>query len=102
MLWAAEMQGLISLRLALPHPSFGDITSFRSDLGGAPMQLLRRTFVHLAAAAAVLPLISSAVTAQTYPSRPVRIIVGQAAGSSSECSGAKSREKSAPWTSAAE
>src|SRR5215813_6929111 len=35
----------------------------------------RRQFLHLAAGAAALPAISRAVRAQTYPSRPVRIIV---------------------------
>ena len=40
------------------------------------MKLPRRNFLHLAAGAAALPTISRVVWAQTYPSRPVRIIVG--------------------------
>ena len=36
----------------------------------------RRQFLHLAAAAAALPAVSRIAWAQTYPSRPVRIIVG--------------------------
>ena len=40
----------------------------------------RRQFLHLAAGAAVLPLASRVALAQTYPSRPVRVIVGQPAG----------------------
>ena len=40
------------------------------------LKLLRRNFLHLAAGAAALPTISRVVWAQTYPSRPVRIIVG--------------------------
>jgi tripartite-type tricarboxylate transporter receptor subunit TctC len=40
----------------------------------------RRTFLHLAAGAAALPAISRSSWAQTYPTRPVRIIVGFAAG----------------------
>jgi tripartite-type tricarboxylate transporter receptor subunit TctC len=40
--------------------------------------------MHFAAAAAGLPTITSAAWAQTYPSRPVRVIVGQAAGSGSD------------------
>jgi tripartite-type tricarboxylate transporter receptor subunit TctC len=40
------------------------------------MTLLRRTFLHLAAGAAAVPVISRIGRAQTYPSRPVRIIVG--------------------------
>ena len=40
------------------------------------MKLLRRTFLQLAAGAAALPAISRIARAQTYPSRPVRIMVG--------------------------
>src|SRR5690242_15025494 len=36
----------------------------------------RRKFLHLAAGAAALPAASRLAGAQTYPSRPVRIIVG--------------------------
>jgi tripartite-type tricarboxylate transporter receptor subunit TctC len=44
------------------------------------MKLPRRNFLHLAAGAAALPAISRVARAQTYPARPVRIIVGFAAG----------------------
>jgi tripartite-type tricarboxylate transporter receptor subunit TctC len=44
------------------------------------MKLLRRTFLRLAASAVALPAIPRIAPAQTYPSRPVRIIVGFAAG----------------------
>jgi tripartite-type tricarboxylate transporter receptor subunit TctC len=44
-------------------------------------RLPRRRFLHLAAAAAALP---RAALAQTYPTQPVRIIVGFAAGSGSD------------------
>jgi tripartite-type tricarboxylate transporter receptor subunit TctC len=40
----------------------------------------RRQFLHLAAGAAALPTVSSIGWAQAYPTRPVRIIVGFAAG----------------------
>jgi tripartite-type tricarboxylate transporter receptor subunit TctC len=40
------------------------------------MKLPRRRFLHLAAGAAALPAVSDFAWAQTYPSRPVRIIVG--------------------------
>src|SRR5262245_56756805 len=40
------------------------------------MKLPRRQFLHLAAGAAALPVVSRIARAQTYPSRPVRIIVG--------------------------
>src|SRR6516164_7972182 len=39
------------------------------------MKLPRRSFLHLAAGAAALPAISCIARAQTYPSRPVRLIV---------------------------
>src|SRR5262245_53356200 len=48
------------------------------------MKLPRRTFLHLAAGAATLPVVSRFAWAQAYPARPVRIIVGQAAGSGSD------------------
>jgi tripartite-type tricarboxylate transporter receptor subunit TctC len=44
------------------------------------MRLPRRRFLHLAAAAATLPSLARIARAQSYPSRPVRIIVGFAAG----------------------
>jgi tripartite-type tricarboxylate transporter receptor subunit TctC len=44
------------------------------------MKLPRRSFLHLAAGAAALPTASRMARAQAYPSRPVRIIVGFAAG----------------------
>jgi tripartite-type tricarboxylate transporter receptor subunit TctC len=47
-------------------------------------KLSRRQFMHFAAAAAGLPNVASYAWAQTYPSRPVRVIVGQAAGSGSD------------------
>jgi len=40
------------------------------------MKLPRRNFLHLAAGAAALPVVSRVARAQTYPTRPVRIIVG--------------------------
>jgi len=44
------------------------------------MKLPRRKFLHLAAAAAALPAVSRIARAQTYPTRPVRIVVGATAG----------------------
>ena len=40
------------------------------------MRLRRRKFLHLAAGAAMLPAVSRSASAQPYPTRPVRIIVG--------------------------
>jgi len=48
------------------------------------MKLLRRQFLHLAAGAATLTVPWRFALAQTYPSRPVRIIVGYPAGGPSD------------------
>src|SRR5215470_17790910 len=48
------------------------------------MKVPRRQLLRLVAGAAVLPAASRLAPAQTYPARPVRVIVGQAAGSSSD------------------
>jgi tripartite-type tricarboxylate transporter receptor subunit TctC len=39
------------------------------------MKLPRRRFLHLAAGAATLPAIPRIATAQTYPTRPITMIV---------------------------
>ena len=44
------------------------------------MTLLRRQFLHMAAGVVALPAASRATWAETYPSQPVRVIVGFAAG----------------------
>jgi tripartite-type tricarboxylate transporter receptor subunit TctC len=46
------------------------------------MKLPRRTFLHLAAAAAALPVVSRMARAQAYPTRLVRVIEGFGAGGS--------------------
>jgi hypothetical protein len=46
---------------------------------GGAMKLLRRRFLGLAAGAAVLPAVARIARAETYPSRPVRIVVPFAA-----------------------
>ncbi len=44
------------------------------------MKLCRREFLHLTAAAAALPAFAPIAMADTYPSRPIRLIVGFPAG----------------------
>ena len=48
------------------------------------MKLPRRVFLHLAAGAAAFPAASRLAWAQAYPARPVRIVVGFAAGSTTD------------------
>ena len=48
------------------------------------MKLPRRKFLHLAAGAVALPAVSRIAQADTYPSRPVHIIVGYAPGGSTD------------------
>jgi len=48
------------------------------------VNILRREFLRLAAGAAALPLGTPLAQAETYPSRPVHVLIGQAAGSSTD------------------
>src|SRR5215470_3801767 len=47
---------------------------------GDVMKVPRRKFLHLAAGAAALPVVSRMAWTQSYPSRPVRFVVGFAPG----------------------
>ena len=51
------------------------------------MRIPRRRFLHLAAGAAALPAASRLAWPQTYPSRPITIVVGFAAGAASDTIG---------------
>src|SRR5258708_34326225 len=48
------------------------------------MKLPRRQFLHLAAGAAALPVLSRIARAQAYPTRPVRIMAGFSARSTTD------------------
>jgi tripartite-type tricarboxylate transporter receptor subunit TctC len=51
------------------------------------MKFRRRKFLQLAAGAAVLPVTSRGALAETYPARPVRVLVGYGAGSTPDIIG---------------
>jgi tripartite-type tricarboxylate transporter receptor subunit TctC len=51
------------------------------------MKLPRRTFLHLAAGAAALPMLPRIASALDYPTRPARIIVGYAAAGPTDITG---------------
>jgi len=48
------------------------------------MKLPRRLFLHLTAGAVALPAVLRIARAQTYPSRPVRIVVGFGPGGATD------------------
>src|SRR5215467_4569152 len=52
--------------------------------GGKVMKFPRRGFLRLAAGAAALPAVSRLASAQSYPSRPVRLIIGYTPGGSAD------------------
>src|SRR5438128_2334861 len=56
--------------------SLDRVSSSHCISGGNAMKLPRRQFLHLAAGAAALPAFSCIAKAETYPSRPVRLLVG--------------------------
>jgi tripartite-type tricarboxylate transporter receptor subunit TctC len=62
----------------LPH--LGQIRNLAPDRRGTILKLRRRQFLRIAAGAAALSTASRMAKAETYPSRPVRIMVGLPAG----------------------
>src|SRR5438128_8477867 len=69
---------IVLSRGELPQPKTARLASSRQE--EQAVRLSRRQLLYVPAGAAALPVISRFAWAQTYPSRPVRIIVGFAAG----------------------
>jgi len=64
--------------MATPIAIWGDLMSTK---------LPRRRFLRFAAGAAALPVVSDLTWAQSYPTKPVRLIIGIAPGSSPDILG---------------
>src|SRR5437588_1023323 len=60
------------------------------------MKLTRRTFLHLAAGAAVLPAVSRIARAQAYPTRPIRLVIPFPPGGAFDAVGRPWAEKMKP------
>src|SRR5262245_35915579 len=75
--------GLLSLQVRSPADPLSG-TLGRPRTGRGLMKLPRRNFLHLAAGAAALPAVSRFANAQSYPSRPVRLIVPLAPAGASD------------------
>jgi tripartite-type tricarboxylate transporter receptor subunit TctC len=56
------------------------MTAQQTQSRGYAMHLPRRQFVRLATAAVALPAVSRLAAAQSYPTRPVRIVSGYPPG----------------------
>ena len=70
-----SQERLVSGRLARTH-KHDNLLREKGRRGGFEMKLPRRNFLHLAAGAAALSAVSDVARAQSYPTRPVRIIAG--------------------------
>jgi len=68
------------------------IRGWRLSEGNA-MKLPRRQFLHLAAGAVALPALSRVAAAQTYPTRPITIVVPFAAGGATDVIGRTMAER---------
>jgi tripartite-type tricarboxylate transporter receptor subunit TctC len=60
------------------------VAQSRKRKSGDLVKLLRRQFLHLAAGGVALPAVSRIARGQTYPARPVHIVVGFAAGGATD------------------
>jgi tripartite-type tricarboxylate transporter receptor subunit TctC len=80
----AETPPIVSNSRLTRHRPVGVATLRRRPFRVKATKLSRLQFLHLAAGAAALPARSRIAWAQTYPARPVRIIVGFAAGGATD------------------
>jgi tripartite-type tricarboxylate transporter receptor subunit TctC len=76
-IWHDAMTGFTAAAMN-PPPKRAAVAE--TSIGRLGQVLARRRFLSLAAGAAAIPAFSRIAWAQTYPTRPVRIIVGFAAG----------------------
>jgi tripartite-type tricarboxylate transporter receptor subunit TctC len=60
------------------------VSGYGATLRVREMKLPRRTFLRLAGGAAALPTVSRFARAQSYPTRPVRLIIGYGPGGSAD------------------
>jgi tripartite-type tricarboxylate transporter receptor subunit TctC len=67
-----------------PYRIVGDRYDMKEPEGENAMRLPRRTILQLAAGAALLPAASRFAPAQAYPNKPVRFVVGFAAGGAND------------------
>jgi tripartite-type tricarboxylate transporter receptor subunit TctC len=67
-------------RITFIHSLFDRSSAIACGRREHSMQIPRRRFLHLAATAAALPVVTRTAEAQAYPTRPVRLIEGFGAG----------------------
>src|SRR6266404_3515365 len=80
--WRSPRTPIRSARRSLPRAPSSRRRAERNE--ASTLKLARRRFLHLATAAAALSSVSRMATAQTYPTRPVRLIIGYPPGGSAD------------------
>src|SRR5215467_5987376 len=80
--WRSPRRPIRSAPRSLPRAPSWRRRAERDE--ASTLKLPRRRFLYLATAAAALPSVSRMATAQTYPTRPVRFIIGYPPGGSAD------------------